>query len=122
MHDVSKWGRAPAFFNEPGEAWQGDYGTMMEFDFLYPDHLHDAHSDLPFGPELMAIPDEWLNPLQLDSKRVASPKKLVGHLHPHYNYKATVSMALLMERNGLIITKVHRAMDTSRASTWKITS
>jgi hypothetical protein len=50
LHDVSKWGLAPAYFNEQCETWQGNFGGMMEFDFDYPDQLHDAHSDFPLAP------------------------------------------------------------------------
>jgi hypothetical protein len=111
LHEVSKWGRAPAYFNEPCETWQGDFGGMMEFDFDYPDQLHDTHSDFPLAPELMAVPDGWLHDVQRDPKRKADAKKLVATLNTHLNYKATISMALLMERMGLVITKVHRVME-----------
>ncbi|CAG9790332.1 unnamed protein product [Diatraea saccharalis] len=33
-----------------------DYGYILEVDLLYPDHLHQSHSDLPFAPEKFVPP------------------------------------------------------------------
>jgi hypothetical protein len=32
-----------------------EVGYMMEVDLVYPEGLHDAHSDYPLGPENMCV-------------------------------------------------------------------
>ena len=40
-------------------------GYILDVDFLYPDHLHDAHSDY-HSPQQKNVSKMWLSELQLD--------------------------------------------------------
>lgn len=107
--DEDKWGRAPAYFNEPCEFWQTENGGVIEADWEYPTELHDGHSDYPLAPDRIEVPDAWLNPEQRASKRLML-KKLVAHLGPRRNYKCTITMALVLLKFGLKLVRVHRVM------------
>ena len=45
---------------------ESEIGYNLDVDFLYPDHLHDAHSDYPLAPTKEVVSKMWLSELQLD--------------------------------------------------------
>lgn len=70
---------------------------ILEVDMMYPDHLHNLHSDLPFAPEKF-IPIGGKTP------------KLIANLYDKYNY--IIHYVHLKEclRNGLVLKKIHRIL------------
>ena len=42
------------------------FGYTLDVELLYPDHLHDAHSDNPLAPTEEIVSKMWLSELQLD--------------------------------------------------------
>ena len=43
-----------------------EIGYIVEVDFIYPDRLHDLHSDFPLAPTKEAINECWLSEYQSD--------------------------------------------------------
>ena len=60
-------------FNIFDQSDDGKYGHILEVDLIYPDHLHDTHSDLPFAAEKF-IPQG------------GKTQKLIANLYDKFNY------------------------------------
>ena len=74
-----------------------EYGYFLEVTLKYPQHLHDAHNDLPFCPEKRASP-------------VGKQEKLMATLYDKQKYiihHRNLKQAL---EHGLILEKIHRAL------------
>ena len=89
----------------------------MDVDLLYPDHLHDAHSDYPLAPTKEVVSKMWLSELQLDmlkkmslSDKVGFTPKLIQNLFPMKNYTVHYLTLRLYVKLGLKIEKVNRVL------------
>lgn len=82
-----------------------DTGYVLEVDLQYPEHLHDAHNDFPFCPELMVPPRGKFKNSKLIPNLCDKTKYLI-----HYrNLKQCL-------RAGLILTKTHRVLKFTQSS------
>ena len=71
---------------------ESEIGFIWDVDILYPDHLHDAHSDYPLAPTKEVVFKMWLSELQLDmmkkmnlSDKVGTTPKLIQNFFPKKN-------------------------------------
>ena len=90
-------------------------GYFLEVDLLYPQSIHNAHSDFPCAPEKQTVPDSWLSEYQLEIKNrfnISSCKvnKLLQTLYNKWNYVVHYKVLQLYVKLGLKITKVHRIL------------
>ena len=58
---------------------ESEIGYILDVDLLYPDHLHDAHSDYPLAPTKEVVSKMWLSELQLDMLKKMNISDKVGH-------------------------------------------
>ena len=73
------------------------YGFILEVDLEYPEILHDEHKDLPFCAEHRAPP-------------CSKQKKLLTTLHNKERYILHHRALKQALENGLILRKVHHAL------------
>lgn len=74
-----------------------DYGYILEVDLEYPNHLHDAHCELPFCVEKLAPPG-------------SKSKKLIANLYCKYCYVIHYIHLKECLKQGLILKKIHRVI------------
>lgn len=74
---------------------QDDMGYILEVDLSYPEHLHEAHSDLPFAPEKFVPPG-------------GKTPKLISNLYDKYNYVIHYMHLKECLKQGLELKKIHR--------------
>lgn len=65
------------------------YGYILEVDLIYPQSLHDSHKDLPFCPE---------------------HERLMTRLTDNKNYVIHYRTSKQALDNGLVLTKIHKAI------------
>ena len=81
-----------------------DKSYLLEVDISYPKELHDSHSDLPFMCERMEI---------------NKVEKLVPNLHNKRNYIIHIRALDQALTHGLILEKIHRAIEFDRSALMK---
>ena len=100
-------------------------GYILEVDLLYPEKCHDAHKDFPLAPEKLGVHPSMLSAQQraalatnlgvpldtLDSRVSAPMQKLVPNLMDKTRYGVDYRLLKLYVRLGLVITKIHRALE-----------
>ena len=96
---------------------ESEIGYILDVDLLYPDHLHDAHSDYPLAPTKEVVSKMWLSELQLDmlkkiniSDKVGTTPKLIQNFFPKKNYTVHYLTLQLYVKLGLKIEKVNRVL------------
>lgn len=72
-------------------------GYFLEVDLEYPQSIHDFHNDLPFCAENKAVGD-------------SKYRKLIADLTPKRKYQIHYRVLKQCLKNGLILTKIHRAL------------
>ena len=77
---------------------------LLEVDVRYPTELHDSHNDLPFMCEKM---------------KISKVKKLVPNLRDKKNYVIHIRALDQALRNGLVIERVHRAIEFNQTDWMK---
>ncbi|CAH1106876.1 unnamed protein product [Psylliodes chrysocephalus] len=77
----------------------GDYGYVLEVDVTYPHHLQDKHTDLPFLVENI-VPSNSKTEIPKLVPNLNHKDKYILH---YRNFKEAIN-------NGLIVTKIHRAL------------
>ena len=106
-----------------------DYGTFVEVDLHYPNHLHDPHNDYPLAPEKIQPPS--LSPFQKNLLHTqykinhptwsdayimhnidtfTHPKKLSPNLQDKTKYIVHYRLLKYYLSKGMLVTKVHRAL------------
>ena len=112
----------------------GSKGYVLEVDLLYPDELHDLHSDLPLAPEHLTVMDEQLSPYTKalynnlrrpleDEKDSQSSlhrprtRKLVPNLFKKDRYVVHMRNLQMYINLGLRVSKIHRIIEFEQ-STW----
>lgn len=74
-----------------------DIGYVLEVDLDYPSSIHDSHNDFPFCSENITAPGYGI-------------PKLIAHLNSRKKFKIHLRNLQKCMLNGLILSKVHRAM------------
>ncbi|XP_046585666.1 uncharacterized protein LOC124292570 [Haliotis rubra] len=92
-----------------------DIGYILEVDLEYPTYLLDAHSDYPLAPESMIVTKDMLSSHseKLKEKLVIKGKpsgKLVPNLFNKQKYVLHYRNLQFYLSQGLILTKIHRAI------------
>ena len=94
-----------------------EIGYTLEVDLDYPEHLHDAHNDLPLAPEHFEITPEILSPLanqlltDLDKKPAKRNKKLVPNLSNKTKYVVHYRNLKFYLQMGLKLKFIHRVIE-----------
>ena len=78
-----------------------DKGYILEVNVSYPKELHDEHNNLPFLPE---------------RKTVNKVEKLVPCLSDKNNYVVHIRTLNQALEHGLILEKVHRAVEFNKSA------
>ncbi|XP_048478608.1 uncharacterized protein LOC119690408 isoform X2 [Plutella xylostella] len=89
-----EWVEESVNYNIPDNS---EYGYILEVDLIYPHHLHDSHSDLPFCPETICTPNSN------EKKLVPNLKNKIKYIIHYRNLKQCIE-------NGLELTKIHRVL------------
>ncbi|KAL4088781.1 hypothetical protein QTP88_023865 [Uroleucon formosanum] len=79
-----------------------EYGYILEVDVIYPNRLHQYHSDFPFLPENKCPPNSKV-------------KKLLTTLESKFNYVLHYRNLKQAIANGLKVKKVHRILRFSQS-------
>ena len=93
-----------------------DIGYVLEVDLLYPDELHDLHSDFPLTPTKQKVDACWLGDYQeelLNDMQMNAPpssNKLIQTLFPKKNYILHYQTLKLYVQLGLKVEKLHRSL------------
>ena len=90
-------------------------GYTFKCDIVYPENLHDNHSDLPFLPERKEPTEDMLSPTQKDlyaqtygDKKFKSSMKLIPNLENKKDYITHYVNLQQAIENGLKVKKVHK--------------
>lgn len=94
-----------------------DTGYIFEVDLEYPKHLHDKHNDYPLAVESTsfdASPFMVTQAKELDISYTKS-NKLIPNLNNKVKYVVHYKNLQLYIKQGLILTKVHRAISFNQS-------
>ena len=86
--------------------FDGDRGYVLEVDLEIPDHIHDKLMDLPVAPESQCPPGSKV-------------KKLLLTHEPKKNYVVHCKLLQLWMSLGVLVTKVHRAVEFKQENIFK---
>ncbi|XP_076672220.1 uncharacterized protein LOC143371155 [Andrena cerasifolii] len=92
-----QWVEDVANFNVSSIAVDSPTGYILEVDLEYPQHLHDAHADLPFYPTRAKPPGKRQD-------------KLLATLYDKQRYVIHYRNLQQCTHHGLRITKIHRVL------------
>lgn len=97
-------------------------GYILEVDLDYPEHLHESHNDYPLAPEILTVTKDRLSSYSNELReklgiKGKSSKKLVPNLYHKKNYVLHYRNLKYYLAHGLILTKIHRAIEFTQ-STW----
>ncbi|XP_071643029.1 uncharacterized protein [Temnothorax longispinosus] len=92
-----KWVDDVTDFNVMDVALDSSIGYILEVDLEYPQHLHDAHTDLPFCPTRDKPPGKRQD-------------KLLATLYDKKRYVIHYRNLQQCTRHGLCISKIHRIL------------
>ena len=96
-------------------------GYIFSVDLDYPEHLHNAHDDLPLAVEKRKIRIDEISPTQehlieLYNKVISKPlggEKLVMTLYPKQNYVVYYKTLQFYLKHGLVLKKIHKGFSFS---------
>ena len=94
------------------------HGYILEIDLIYPEHLHDLHSDYPLAPFKGKISNDKLSNYQIKTleylkkfgHRRTATEKLLLTVENKTNYIIHFKTLKLYLELGLELTKVHRVL------------
>ena len=96
-------------------------GYIVDCDLLYPDELHDIHSDFPLAPEKMIVNGNLLGSYQrslaekLAINTMSGQKKLLQTLYNKRRYTVHYLTLQLYVSLGMKVEKVHRVLQFSQS-------
>ena len=99
---VFRWVDDVDNFNVMNVALDSPTDYVLEVDLEYPQHLHDAHSDLPFYPTCEKPPDKW-------------EEKLLATLYDKKRYVIHYRNLQQCTRHGLRITEIHHILQFAQS-------
>ncbi len=100
---------------------EGDKGCFVEVDLEYPKELHDLHNDFPLAPESKSINYNELSDYQKNQLEIHGEKqndkinKLTPNLYDKKNYICHIRNLQYYLKKGLILKKVHRALQFNQS-------
>lgn len=107
--------------NTPSDA---ERGFVLEVSFIYPQKLHDLHSDYPLAPEKKIITKDMLSPfaleaLERDNLKLNKAEKLLATLHNKHRYVLHYRVFQLYVQLGLEIQHIHHIISFKQAPIMK---
>ena len=97
-----RWIDNASNFDVSSIALDSPVGYILEVDIEYPQHLHDAHTDLPFCPTL-------------DKPSGKKQNKLLATVYDKQRYVIHYRNLQQCTRHGLRITKIHRVLQFAQS-------
>ena len=99
----------------------GDKGYFVECDIIYPENLHDSHSDLPMIPSHLNITKDILSDVSIHlgekhGQKFKPQTKLAPTLESKEKYICHSSNLRFYLENGLILKKVHRVLSFTQSA------
>ena len=88
-------------------------GYILEVDLIYPQDLHDMHTDMPLAPEHISITKSQICPLmkaKFPYGETYNSKKLVGTLNDKKRYILHYQALKLYLSLGLKVQRLHRVL------------
>jgi hypothetical protein len=93
-------------------------GYILEVDLIYPEHLHDLHSDFPLAPHKLKIANECLSEyqhntlsyLKIFGHRRTITEKLLLTCYDKHNYVIHFENLKLYLNLGLKLKRIHRCL------------
>ena len=108
----SRFGDAQSIQAYPSDS---DSGVFIEVDLDYPEHLHEAHNDLPLAPEKITVTKDHVSPFQSQMADALGlhlgGEKLVTQLTPKRNLVLHIKNCQQYLSLGLELVKVHRVLE-----------
>ena len=101
------------------ELWPGqeaDFTYFLEVDLCYPQHLHNAHADLPMAPEKITVAWEELSPLSKEQwsrnckMRYRPQSKLIPNLRDKKRYVLHLEALKFYVKAGLVLKRIYRGV------------
>ena len=99
----------------------GDTGYFVECDIIYPESLHDSHSDLPMVPCHLNITKDILSDVSIHlgekhGQKFNPQTKLAPTLENKEKYICHSANLRFYLENGLILKKVHRVLSFTQSA------
>ena len=99
----------------------GDTGYFVECDTIYPENLHDSHSDLPMLPSHLNITKDILSDVSIHlgekyGQKFKPQTKLAPTLENKEKYICHSANLRFYLENGLILKKVHRVLSFTQSA------
>lgn len=91
-------------------------GYILEVDLIYPENLHDLHSEFPLAPEFSQIEYNNLSPYckkvyrNVSANKKYKDCKLLNTFHPRTNYVVHFKNLKLYLNLGMKLSKIHRVL------------
>lgn len=96
--------------------YREEFGSILEVDLIYPESLHEKHSNFPLAPEKMLVTFEDLSPYCQEGIRNTTKnikyksEKLCSTFRPRKKYAIHIDNLIAYLNWGLILIKVHRIL------------
>jgi len=91
-------------------------GYFLEVDLIYPQHLHEAHSDYPLSPTPLNITFEMLSKFQQTLRpQFKESRKLCPNFLPQYKILLHYKAFQLYSSLGMQVTRIHRVISFNQS-------
>ena len=99
---------------------KSDVGYFVMVDMVYPGKLHDNHNDFPLAAEKLKVDAEMLSQYHLElGNKTSQLPKLLETLQSKQNYACHYSVLKLYCKQGLQVTKLHKALKFNQSDIMK---